>query len=337
VPPVYLDIEARHDRKKSRTRAACGPEQIRVVRRVGVDEFGVCRHDVDAGDAHAGRAELSATPSETALKQVSSDTHVLAVADGKEEVLLTQLAVELRAFETGLSRRGHRFGIDGNVPEPRHVDQDDPVAQMRTGKAVSARPHRNLAALFPGKPHRAHHVVLVLRRNDHLGKAAGSAGMPNRAPTRLFVVGITAAEHLPFDPKVILGPVICDQSFSPILVFWGDWITGVKRHQGRGCGWKRWRSNYCYQAAMNVLFISRHPAATCRCWSPSMAAAGSRRRAAPSVFRGTRPRSVQRQLSLRQEGPPPLPPQAGVGADPSCPQRGDVPKTVSLVTRTVLI
>jgi hypothetical protein len=117
-------------------------------------------------------------------------------ATGRPQTPGDWLRVDLRALEAGLSRRRHICGIYGDVSQLRQVDQHDPVAQMRAGPAVSARPHRDLAALVPGEPHGTDHVVLVLRPNNHRGKAAGGAGMPNRAPACLFVACIGRLQQL---------------------------------------------------------------------------------------------------------------------------------------------
>ncbi len=191
-----LEVEAGHDAEVPRTRAACRPQQLRVLRFVRPDQPAVGGHHVDCLDALAGPAPPPAVPAHAALKQEASKADGRAVSAGEHEPVLSQQRVEFVASHRGADPHGRRVRVEGNLPHAGEVDEECIVPHAPGSPAVPSGSHGNLQPALVCQAHPRDDVILVYGLEDGSGITVGLAPVEDSSNPLLLVAVISAPIQL---------------------------------------------------------------------------------------------------------------------------------------------
>lgn len=175
--------------------AAQGLQQIRVLRRPGVDERAVGQHDLGRHETRGRRAEGALEPP-GALAQ--RDARHAEAGDARarhgEPVLLRRL-VELPPRQAAARDRGARGNVDADVVQPRDVDDDHVVARRRAGPPGAPDEHPPPGR--PGERERLGHIRRRVDDDDDRGPAVVACA-EDGAP--IVIAGVARADDVSVDP-----------------------------------------------------------------------------------------------------------------------------------------
>src|SRR5437667_11001152 len=135
--PVCLELKGGNGSEIAAATAQC-PEQVGVLRLVGMATLTIRGDDVHRTKAIRGVTEFTGSPAESSSQRESGNTGVRYNAAGNDQPQRLRFMIDIAPGGAALNARDSSIGVDPHPAPQTHVDRQPAVAERRASYIVTA-------------------------------------------------------------------------------------------------------------------------------------------------------------------------------------------------------